>query len=113
MDTINKIMMLLEKNNLSQKELTDYLELDKSTFSAWKNGKSKSFYKYLSQIANFLNVSTDYLLGKNLKSDIDIRRIARARNKMPEEDQERMMKVLELTFSKYFNDDFIDDDIDE
>lgn len=71
MDTINKIMMLLEQNNLSQKELTDYLKLDKSTFSAWKNGKSKSFYKYLSQIADFLNVSTDYLLANNMDTPHD------------------------------------------
>ena len=46
MDTIAKISYLLEKNNRTQKELTDYLGLDKSTFSAWKNGKSKSYSKY-------------------------------------------------------------------
>lgn len=68
MDTINKIMLLLEQKKLSQKELTDYLKLDKSTFSAWKNGKSKSFFKYLPQIADFFNVSTDYLFSDNLNT---------------------------------------------
>lgn len=62
MDTIAKISDLLEKNNRMQKELTDYLGLDKSTFSAWKTGKSKSYSKYLAQIAQFFGVSIDYLL---------------------------------------------------
>lgn len=62
MDTIAKISYLLEKNNRTQKELTDYLGLDKSTFSAWKNGKSKSYSKYFTQIAQFFNVSIDFLL---------------------------------------------------
>ncbi len=70
MDTIAKISYLLEKNNRTQKELTDYLGLDKSTFSAWKNGKSKSYSKYFTQIAQFFNVSIDYLLD-NEKSPLD------------------------------------------
>lgn len=70
MDTIAKISYLLEKNNRTQKELTDYLGLDKSTFSAWKNGKSKSYSKYFTQIAQFFNISIDYLLD-NEKSPLD------------------------------------------
>ena len=63
MDTINKIIHLLDKNDKKQKELTDYLGIDKSTFTAWKNGKNKSYTKYLSKIAQFFDVSTDYLLS--------------------------------------------------
>ncbi|WP_394874783.1 helix-turn-helix domain-containing protein [Clostridium neonatale] len=36
--------------------------------------------------------------------DSDIVRIERARNKMPQEDKENMMKVLEAAFGKYFKD---------
>lgn len=62
MDILNKINYLLEKNNLKQKDLTDYLGIEKSVFSSWKNGKSKSYSKYLAQIAQFFGVSIDYLL---------------------------------------------------
>ncbi|CUO59240.1 helix-turn-helix transcriptional regulator [Clostridium paraputrificum] len=34
----------------------------------------------------------------------DIVRIERARRKMPKDEQENMMKVLEAAFAKYFND---------
>ncbi len=41
-----------------------YLGLDRSVYSAWKNGKNKSYMKYLPQIADFFTVSTDWLTGK-------------------------------------------------
>ena len=64
MDTINKIIQLLSDQEHNQKDLTDYLGIDKSTFTAWKNGKSRSYNKYIYEIAEFFGVSTDYLLGR-------------------------------------------------
>lgn len=63
MSTLTRIMELHEKSGLDQKDLTDYLGLDKSIFSSWKTGKVASYKKYISQIAKFYNVSTDYLLN--------------------------------------------------
>ncbi len=70
MSTLNKIIFLLDKNNLKQKDLMDYLNLEKSTFSAWKAGKSASYKKHISEIANFFNVSTDYLLNDDTDTSI-------------------------------------------
>lgn len=63
MSTIDKIIDILATKGLTQKDLTDYLDIDKSTFSQWKNGKSQSYNKYISKIAEFLGVSTDELIG--------------------------------------------------
>lgn len=63
MSTLDKIIALQKKSGYNQKDLTDYLGLEKSTFSAWKSGKSTSYTKYITQIAKFYNVSTDYLLN--------------------------------------------------
>lgn len=63
MNTLDKIISLLEEQKRQQKELTDYLGLEKSTFSAWKNGKSSSYKKYLPEIANFFRISVDELVG--------------------------------------------------
>lgn len=65
MTTIDKISFLLGKNNKNQKDLTDYLGIEKSVFTTWKNGKSKSYRKYISEIARFLNTSVEYLLNDN------------------------------------------------
>ncbi|MCH5203099.1 MAG: helix-turn-helix transcriptional regulator [Oscillospiraceae bacterium] len=66
MDTLNKIIELLTAQNRQQKELTDYLGVEKSTFSAWKNGKSASYKKYLPEIASFFSVTVDELLGNSV-----------------------------------------------
>lgn len=63
MSTLDKIIDLQKKSGHSQKDLMDYLGLEKSSFSTWRSGKSVSYKKYIPQIAKFYNVSTDYLLN--------------------------------------------------
>ena len=64
--TLNKIIEELEKQGKNQKELCDFLGIGKQNFSDWKKGKSKSYQKYLPQIALFLNVSIDYLANPTM-----------------------------------------------
>lgn len=64
MDVLTKILSLLDEKNIQQKVLSDYLGLSKNTMTGWKNGNNKSYMKYLSKIAEFFDVSVDYLLGK-------------------------------------------------
>lgn len=63
LDTLDKIMLLMSEKNYNQQILTDYLGVDKSIFSTWKNGKSKSYMKYLPQLASLFGVSIDWLVG--------------------------------------------------
>ena len=63
LDTFNRIEALLAFNNQKQKELTDYLGLQKGTFTKWRNGENQSYLKYVNGIATFFNVSVDYILG--------------------------------------------------
>ena len=64
MDTLYIISVLLKKQNKTQKELCEYLGLSKQTFTEWKAGRTNSYMKYLPEIGDYFNVSTDYLLGK-------------------------------------------------
>lgn len=63
METLNKIINLLKEQNKKQIELTDYLGISKNVFTSWKSGKNTSYNKHIGKIAEFLGVSTDYLLG--------------------------------------------------
>lgn len=45
----------------------------------------------------------------NFDSDPDVRRIQRARQKMPEEDRAFMMQMLKRSFGEYFEDDSSND----
>lgn len=71
MDILNRINDLL--NGREQQELTNYLGLKKTAFSDWKGGKSNSYRKYLIEIAEFFDVSIDFLVyGKEKSSSLDL-----------------------------------------
>lgn len=64
MGTLEIISSLLKEQGKTQKELCEFLGIKKNAFTNWKSGVNKSYVKYLPQIADFLGVSVDYLLGK-------------------------------------------------
>lgn len=72
MSTITNIISLLEQQNRTQKELTDYLGITKNAFTDWKSGRIKSYNKYLPQIAEFFGVSVDFLIGKEKPKTDDL-----------------------------------------
>ena len=65
---LDKISTLLKEQHVSQKKLCCNLGLSQQAFTNWKNGNNDSYKKYLPQIAEFLGVSVDYLLGKEEKN---------------------------------------------
>ena len=69
LSTLEKINELLKQQHKKQKDLTDYLGLTKNTFTNWKLGTSESYKKHINKIAEFFNVSTDYLLGVENKNN--------------------------------------------
>lgn len=62
---LDKINHLLIVQGKKQKELTDFLGVSKGTFTDWKSGKTVSYNRYLPKIAEFFDVSVDYLVGKD------------------------------------------------
>ena len=65
MNTLNKIAELLTLQGKRQKDLTDFLGVNKNAYSLWKSGKTTSYNKYIPQIADFFGVSPEYLLGRS------------------------------------------------
>ncbi len=65
MDVLNRILELMKEKSIKQRDLTKYLEISEQSFTEWKGGRNNSYIKYINKIADFLNVSTDYLLGKD------------------------------------------------
>ena len=63
-EVLDRILMLLKENNMKQKDLAKAIGLSSNALTGWKNGNNSSYIKHLPKIAEFLNVSVDYLLGK-------------------------------------------------
>ena len=69
MNTLDKITLLLKEQNKKQVDLCNYLGIKKNAFTSWKSGRNKSYEKYIGKIAEFFNVSADYLLGTDGTTD--------------------------------------------
>ena len=53
------------------KDLANYLNVSPNVITNWKNGSSRSYRKYVHQIAEYFDVSVDYLLGKEKEPATD------------------------------------------
>ena len=63
-NTLEKIENLMQENNLTANKLAIACKLQNNTFTYWKNGKTKPTIDALIRIADYFNVSIDYLVGR-------------------------------------------------
>ena len=99
MNTFDKIDLILKQKNLKQIDLTKHLGVSKATYSSWKSGRTDSYYKFIPDIAKFLNVSTDYLFfGEESLSDLteDEKRLIAAYREQSEEGKKIIRRSLGL-----------------
>lgn len=61
----NVLKQLRDKNNLSQAELATELKVSRGAVGMWESGDRDPNYSMLLKIAQYFNVSTDYLLGNS------------------------------------------------
>lgn len=59
---------LREDRDLNQEDIAKYMNVDRSTVGKWESGPSKPDYEKLVKLADFFNVTTDYLLGNSKTS---------------------------------------------
>lgn len=105
-----RIKELCNRNGISISKLEADLGFGNSSIKKWNSGTSPSIDK-ISKIANYFNVSIDYLTGRSdiensdSKLDDDIISLQRARQKMSPQDREKMMKMIRIGFDYAFADD--------
>lgn len=61
---MNRIKELRQKRNITQIRLSTEIEVSQETISAYENDKAEPRLDNSVKIADFLNTSTDYLLGR-------------------------------------------------
>lgn len=65
----NNIKVEREKNNLTQKDCADIFGVTLRAWQTYEQGVSEPKYEMLCKIADYFNVSLDYLLGREPPSD--------------------------------------------
>lgn len=110
----NKIKNLREKNNLSQKELAKILNIANSTLSQYESDVRVPSDDIKILIADYFNVSLDYLLGRPNKYNVSkenskvseleedfpegISVLYRANKSLTPEQKEMMLRMIKATF---------------
>lgn len=59
----NRLKELRESKGLSQKDLAQAFGLSQSTVGNWESGSREPNFKTIKELADFFDVSTDFLLG--------------------------------------------------
>lgn len=68
----NRIQELRKARNMSQVELAKALNVTKQSVSNWENSNIQPSIDMLVRIAEYFNVSTDYLLGLETRRYLEI-----------------------------------------
>lgn len=100
------IKRLRKEKGLTQKDMSDVLNVTQSAYGFYENGNREIKNDVLIQLANYFNVSTDYLLD-NEKSNSPIyketAKIQKAFDKVDEGTRKRMLDMLEIAFPQAFD----------
>lgn len=107
-----RIKELCSQRGISISKLESELGLSSSSIRKWGNTSSPSVDK-IAKVANYFNVSVDYLLGRTdipnsiseIVEDKEIVSLQRARQRMSVKDRERMMQMLRIGFDYAFEDE--------
>ena len=63
---------LREDNDLRQRQLAELLNVSQNTYSQYENGVIALTAEHLVKLADFYDVSVDYLLGRTAKPEMNI-----------------------------------------
>ncbi|MEG2707598.1 MAG: helix-turn-helix transcriptional regulator [Vagococcus sp.] len=97
-----KIAYLREKQRLSQPQLAKALNVATSTIGMWETGKRGLKDESIILIANYFNVSADYLLGIDIKNSYKSNEIiANITDDVTEEELQDILTYIEFIKNKH------------
>ena len=63
---IGRLKQLRDARHMSQQKLADVLQVAQATVASWEVGRTEPSHAALKNIADYFNVTTDYLLGREV-----------------------------------------------
>lgn|GEM_PF-1274859 len=111
MKTIERILKLMEEHGVKQTFIESLLNGYRGKVTEWKKGKSTPSSSELEIIADFFDVSLDYLLQKTDErnspfhqfTNNDVKVVARIQGNLPKEDADELYKLINENFDKFMS----------
>lgn len=104
-----RIKNLRQQKNITQTELGNYLDVQKSTISMYENNKSNPDLETIKKIANYFNVTVDYLLGNETEKP----KLSKKDEKDIAKEMGKLREKLEKEGGLMFNGEVLDDETRE
>ncbi|HID9510937.1 helix-turn-helix domain-containing protein [Clostridioides sp. ZZV14-6150] len=105
LDFGDRIKQLRENMNLSREELSNKINISYSALSKYETNNRFPDKVTLNKIADFFDVSTDYLLGRNKnisnEEDEEVKELVDIIYKLDKEDRDAVLKILDSLISKH------------
>lgn len=110
----DKIKELREKKGLTQKELAEEIGVAQSTVAMIESGKNKGSIETLSKIANYFNVSIDYLTTTEEKLNFAMDSLKKI-HKLAKEgvNNEQKENKIETLAAHFEGEEFTDEDVED
>lgn len=110
MNFSKRLQDLRKSKNMSQPELATIIDVSDRSISAWERGLTFPNTETAIKLADFFNVSTDYLLARDKETqdpqlDPNIISIQRAYERLTPTDKEKMVEMNKLMFKAAFEED--------
>lgn len=102
MSKIPILFELMKKNKVTQQQLSEAVKVSQGNISDWKSGRSSPSIEVLPKIAEFFNVSSDYLLGlddvpnRSTQLSVDKRRLLEMYDKLTDMEKGEILGELKM-----------------
>lgn len=106
-----RIKELRLRRGLTQDQIAEKLNMNRANFSHYERDTAVPPSEMLGKIADILNTSADYLLGRTVEGINGVEEepefvvIKRATQRMTSHDKDRMMSMLRIAFEEAFKED--------
>lgn len=110
-----RLKSLRKEAGLTQKNISDHFNIKQPTYAQWEQGRRQPSKDTLEKLAQFFNVSTDYLLGNSeLKnpedqlSNVELLFRKTSKNMTPEQKetfQKELLEFMEIRRKAFEEDD--------
>ncbi len=94
---VEKILILLEKSELSTRQFEQRIGLCNASISAWKNGKASPSAKALQKIADYFGLSVDYFYKDNTNNASEPALPGEETRTLSDEEKQLINLILSLT----------------
>lgn len=100
-----RVKKLRKQNNITQGELAEKMNVTPTGVSYWESGKAIPNYETLQRLANYFNVSIDYLTGNDYSKNDDDEILFRKIDKVDENKKALLMDILNKTVESFIDDE--------